>query len=271
MSHCYVASRTTRIGATSPSSTLKTTIPHHHFRVWVQYFCQAPLFQPDSRCAWPQCAAVMDVYRDHLLHCERGTHRIARHDEQVRFLVGDLSKAAHHPVLEPRPLGRHRERPDIRAISRHDGSDLFDITFCHPLTPARIRDTIQNPLSILKAAWSTKSARYASVLEAYGTTVYLIPVPISTLGGWHPDSYRAMGSVVSLIASRALSCLSAARSILFQRPTALLVIKTNPERAYGKAQSRGGDANTVLEVVSGFLLYGMSVSLEQCVFMLEGK
>ena len=48
-------------------------------------------------------------------------------------------------------------------------------------------------------------------------------------------------------------------------------IKTNPERAYGKAQSRGGDANTVSEVVSGFLLYGVSVSLEQSVFMQEGK
>ena len=40
-------------------------------------------------------------------------------------------------------------------------------------------------------------------------------------------------------------------------------IKTNPERAYRKAQSRGGDANTVLEIVSGFLLYGVSVSLGQ--------
>ena len=48
-------------------------------------------------------------------------------------------------------------------------------------------------------------------------------------------------------------------------------IKTNPERAYWKAQSRGCDANTVLEVVSGFLLYGVSVSLEQSVFMQEGK
>ena len=48
-------------------------------------------------------------------------------------------------------------------------------------------------------------------------------------------------------------------------------IKTNPERAYGKAQSRGGDANTVLEVVSGFLLYGESASLEQSVFMQQGK
>ena len=119
-------------------------------------------------------------YPDHLIHCERGTHRIARHDEQVRLLVGDLSKAARHPVLEPRPLGRHRERPDICAISSHGGSDLFDITLCHPLTPARIRDSVQNPLNILKAAWSAKFARYASVLEAYGPKVHLIPVPIST-------------------------------------------------------------------------------------------
>ena len=45
-------------------------------------------------------------------------------------------------------------------------------------------------------------------------------------------------------------------------------MKTNPERAYGKAQSRGGDANTVLEAVFGFLLYrGVSVSFEQCVLM----
>ena len=101
-----------------PSETLKTSIPHYHFRVWLQYFCQVPLFQPGSRCARPHCAALVDVYGDHLLHCERGTHRIARHDEQVRLLVGDLSKAARHPVVEPRPLGRHRERADIRAISR---------------------------------------------------------------------------------------------------------------------------------------------------------
>ena len=107
----------------------------------------------------------MDVYGDHLLHCERGTHRIERHDEQVQLLVGDLPKAARHPVLEPRLLGRHRERPDIRVTSCHGGSDLFDISFCHPLTPARIRDSMQNPLSILKAAWSAKFSRYAGALE----------------------------------------------------------------------------------------------------------
>ena len=199
------------------SETLKTYIPHHHFKVWLQYFCQVPLFRPGSRCARPQCAAVMDVYGDHLLHCERGTHNIARHEEQVQLLVRDLSKAARHPVLEPRPLGRHRERLEISATSSHGGSDLFDFTLCHPLTPAWFLDSVKNPLSIMKAAWSAKFAGYASVLETYGTTVHLILLPISTSGGWHPDFYRAIGSVVSAVASGALSCLSAARSILFQR------------------------------------------------------
>ena len=100
--------------------------------------------------------------------------------------------------------------PDIRAISSHGGSELFDITFCHPLTPARIRDSAQNPLSILKAACSAKFSRYASVYETYGTMVHLIPVRTSALGGWHPDSYRAMASVVSSFVSRELSCLTAA-------------------------------------------------------------
>ena len=43
-------------------------------------------------------------------------------------------------------------------------------------------------------------------------------------------------------------------------------VKTNPERTYGKEQSRGGDAKTVLEIVFDFLSHGVSVSFEQCLF-----
>ena len=49
-------------------------------------------------------------------------------------------------LLEPRPLGRHKERPDISALESHGGSDMFDITICDPLSPARIRDGLENPL-----------------------------------------------------------------------------------------------------------------------------
>ena len=49
----------------SPSTGYATYIPHHHFKVWFQYYCQVPLFQPGTRCQGPQCAAVMDTYGDH--------------------------------------------------------------------------------------------------------------------------------------------------------------------------------------------------------------
>ena len=53
--------------------------------------------------------------------------------------------------------------------------------------------------------------------------VQLLPVPISTLGGWHPDAHRALCSVATVIAARGMSNFSSVKSILFQRHAALLV------------------------------------------------
>ena len=207
----------------SPLTGYATYIPHHHFKVWLQYYCQVPLFQPGTKCRRPQCAAVMDTYEDHLLYCERGPHRIRRHDAQVKLLARDLAKAARHPVVAERPVGRHRERPDIRALGRSGGTELFDVTICRPLCQARIRDVVENPLNLLKAAWTTRVSRYASMLQAAGTGFKLLPFPLSTLGGWHPDAQKALCSVASTIAARGLSTFSRSRSILFQRHAALLV------------------------------------------------
>ena len=56
-------------------------------------------------------------------------------------------KAARHPVVEERLLGRHRERPDIRAGWGNGGTELFDVTIC-PLRQARTRDVVENPLNL---------------------------------------------------------------------------------------------------------------------------
>ena len=32
----------------SPSTGYATYIPHHHFKVWLQYYCQVPLFSPEQ-------------------------------------------------------------------------------------------------------------------------------------------------------------------------------------------------------------------------------
>ena len=69
-------------------------------------------------CRRLECSTAPVNYGDHVLYCERGSHRIRRHDAQVRLLAGDLAKAARHPIVEERPLGRPTERSDIRALGR---------------------------------------------------------------------------------------------------------------------------------------------------------
>ena len=85
------------------------------------------------------------------------------------------------PVLEPRSFGRHKERPDISALGSHGSADMFDITICHPLSPARIRHGLENPLTLLKNAWEEKIRRFRRVREASATAAKLFPMPISTL------------------------------------------------------------------------------------------
>ena len=187
----------------------------------MKYYCQAP--QSGSECPRVQCDAIMDICGDHLLHCERGLHRIRRHDAQVRLLEADLIKAARHPVVEPRPFGRHKERPDISVLGSHGGTDMFDITFYHPLSPARVQDGMENALNLLKKAWNEKTRIFGRVLHESATTVKLFPMLLSTLGGWHPDSHRALRSIAVDIATRTLNSLEYASQILFQRLTALLV------------------------------------------------
>ena len=206
-----------------PCKPLRTLINAPKFTTRMKYYCQVPLFQTGTNCNRPQFAANMDIYGDLLLHCERGTHRIRRHDEQVRLLQADPKKATKHLVLEPRPFGRHKECPDISALRSHGDSDMFDITICHPLSPARIRNGLEDPLTLLKNASDEKIRRFRRVLHASATAAKLFLMPISTLGGRHPDAHRTMGTIAVNIASRTFSSHHYARATLFQRHAALLV------------------------------------------------
>ena len=104
---------------------------------------------------------------------------------QVKLLARDLAKAARHPIVKESPVGRHREGLDIRALGRSGGTELFDVTICHPLSQARIRDVVENPMNLLKAAWTAKVSRYSGRLQAAGTRFNLLPFRCQHCG-WHP-------------------------------------------------------------------------------------
>ena len=72
----------------------------------------------------------MDIYGDHLLYCEGGSHRIRRHDAQVRISANGLVKAAWHPTVEEGPLERHGGSLDIFVFGRshpHSVCDLLSV------------------------------------------------------------------------------------------------------------------------------------------------
>ena len=64
---------------------------------------------------------------------------------------------------------------------------------------------MDNALSILKKPWDERARRFGkALLHKSAISVKLFPMPLSGLGGWHPDLHRAMGSIAASIASRAL-------------------------------------------------------------------
>ena len=60
---------------------------------------------------------------------------------------------------------------------------------------------MENALHLLKKAWDEKIRIFGRVLNesATATVVKLLRLPLSTLGGWYPDSHRAMRSIPSTL------------------------------------------------------------------------
>ena len=66
-----------------PSKALRTLIKPERFTTWMKCYCRVPLFQSGTKCPSVRCDTIMDVYGDHLLHCESGIHRITRYDAKI--------------------------------------------------------------------------------------------------------------------------------------------------------------------------------------------
>ena len=95
-----------------------------------------------------------------------------------------------------------------------------------PSIVASIPVCMDNTIVFLKKAWDEKVRRFGRFLHESNTSVKLFPIPLSSLGGWHPDSHLALGPIVVNTASRALSSVDYARNAMFQTHAALLVART---------------------------------------------
>ena len=197
-------------------SSDSTYTDDREFRVWLQFYSQVELFSGRTRCSRSSFIVTVDPYGDHLLYCEKCSHRILRRDARVELLLPNLVMAAKYPVKEPR-LGMHNERPDRRTLGPHGGKSLADVTISHPLTGAGVGDgnSQANPLGMLNAARPPKLTTYRAYLAAAGPGLQLYPVPISIVGRWYPEAHRGILSLVTLITARMCTVFARARAFSF--------------------------------------------------------
>lgn len=213
-----------------PSPGLFCHIADPDFRLWLRFHCGVRLFNDGMKCPRENCKADVDEFGDHLLVCHR---RVSpgnaplhwRHDSLVQIIAATLRRAARNATVEPRgEYAAGRERPDIRADGVHGGTDLLDVTVAHPLTSsARMTQVTRWPQSILTTAMTRKFDKYHDLLAAAGPQTRLLPLAVTTLGGWHADALKYLDGVCDAIASRTRAPRSYARGIVLHRAAAALV------------------------------------------------
>ena len=212
----------------APSPGMRTHIPNRAWRVCMRYYTGTPLFSAGICCMRSGCAEVLDVHGDHLLHCPRGVNpRNAplrwRHDSLVRQFAGILSRAARAPAVEPADI-EDSLRPDIRATGARGGYDFLDIVVVNPLSTHKRRDeVIRCPDTHLTSASNRKSTKYHHLVAAAPAGSKVVPIALSTVGGWHPQARQYFVQIAKHIASTTTAPQEFVASTMFHRLAASMV------------------------------------------------
>ena len=125
--------------------------------------------------------------------CSYGGERVGRHNA----LRDAVFQAAQQSVLSPRreepflmPSGM--ERPaDIYIPNWTAGKDTaIDVTVISPLQHCEVRKAAQEAGSALEHRFDTKMSNYFDRCREQG--IHFLPLPVETLGGWHPHAAKAL-------------------------------------------------------------------------------
>ena len=200
-----------------PSPGLGLSLHPHEFRCATLYRLGAPVFEKDAPC--PACGRPSDVQGNHAIACAVNGERIARHNDLCNILFRTAQKANLGPAREFRGLipGSAARPADIFLRNWERGRDVaLDVTVISPLQIAVVDQEAANPGYALKLAWERKMR---SAFEACRSQrVSFIPLPVETLGGWHPEAEKQISRIGRELARSTFgSDQKTASNHLFQR------------------------------------------------------
>jgi len=210
-----------------PRPALGVHIRDADFILWLKFYCGVPIFEHGVKCPRYGCNSPVDPFGDHGLSCKhaswsRNAPILRRHDVLVRLLAGLLHRANRAPSVEPFTLGP-RQRPDIRALGTRRARDYLDLVISHPLScNERITRNITQPGSTVGSAVCKKHTKYADFIAADGDAE-LIPISISTLGGWHEDGHYYFKHIARTIGNKSAAPPSFFSNLVFGRVATQLI------------------------------------------------
>ena len=200
-----------------PSPGLGLSLHPHEFRCAALYRVGAPIFEKDAPC--PACGRPSDAQGNHAIACAVNGERISRHNELCNILFRTAQKANLGPAREFRGLipGSSARPADIFLRNWERGRDAaLDVTVISPLQIAVVDQEAANPGYALKLAWDRKMRSAFEACRAQ--RVSFIPLPVETLGGWHPEAEKQISRIGRELARSSLGTdQKTASNHLFQR------------------------------------------------------
>ena len=222
-----------------PSPGLGLSIHPHEFRIAALYRIGAPVFERDAPC--PACSRPSDKYGNHAIACAVNGERITRHNDLCNILFRTAQKANLGPAREIRGLipGSAARPADILLRNWERGRNAaLDVTVISPLQVAVVDQEAANPGYALKLAWERKMR---SAFEACNAQrVSFIPLPVETLGGWHPEAEKQIArigrelarSTIGADQKTSLNHLFQRLSLALQKGNAALILSRSTDVLY---------------------------------------
>ena len=208
-----------------PNKSLGLHLRNQEYILSVKYLLGIPVFSSAGPCV--ACGRHSDVFGHHAVGCGMQGERIARHDGLRDVLYISAKQAGLAPRREERSLlsqqGWEMERPgDIVIPNWRSGRDAaLDISVISPMQAVVVRRAARESGAAEHIRFNQKMRRYHDACQEAG--IDFVPLPVSTMGGWHPEAVKVISKVGSALASTTGREKEEVTRHLFQRLAVQLV------------------------------------------------
>jgi hypothetical protein len=191
------------------------------------------------------CGKDSDAFGDHAISaCGHYSDRSSRHDDLRDAIFAAEQAGSLAPTKEERNLLDDASHPGditIRNWHRSQGRHTaFDVTVTSPLQQNCIERTVTESKFALEQAANNKFRKCRAACEA--KQLAFVPLPVTTLGAWHPMAAEHLRDFARLQASRSGRDKGLTIKHFFER-LSILLQRGNANMLFSRSQGSNLQSN----------------------------